>query len=518
MASSSSPPSKHPHCDGHNNSGDDDEPKQQQDKSSTSSSTCGVVHSSAVIIFSAPLVRKLNEARLPPNYVGVRRIRPSSLGVKAKLQEGQATTKKFKSQVVFRVATADGQDRRMTRQEKKQVKYQIALEKKKRKHESLEANEGEGEGERGDDDGDDDDEVKGDVEEALPPKFLLTARQNGNDESSSKYHQLGLNAAALEQEIADLRGERGAVPPVFLSPAMAVQAQGIILPEISSLMSSDNSFVVRYDHELSLRWAKEIKESMIPAETTRQGEDMRPMAYQLMPEIWSRMRPDWQKTETISDTRIHESIFSTLLDSNTNNNNTNTNNNNNNNNNTQKESSSQAPAHATIGNPCDWAAGVCRPPVNADVDAALVFEYLHQQPDFYVSCGAKFGSDFLIYDGPRDERHAFAGMRVLVANIKNNNKNSGTTPSTSKSLPLPTAYSLAGYVRCLNTAGKLAILATIVRDTIVTDDVDDPNNGKTLYRIAFVDVALEKILSAPTHKKRFRTNKRRDVTKNLAKT
>jgi hypothetical protein len=465
--------------------------QQQAPSSSSSSSSSSTNIRSAVMVFTAPLVQKLNQARLPPNYVGVRRIRPSSLSVKAKLlQEGQATTtklKKYKSQVVFRVSTADGQERRMTRQEKKGLKLQIAMEKKKRKLESTTIDKGGGENKNKDQRDEHDDENEVDGESPFEKQtFVLTERDNDDDH----YLQLPLNSAALEQEIADLRGERGGVPPVFLSPAMAIQAQGI-LPGTSRTSSENCHCSVMYDQELSERWAKEIKDSMIPAETTRCKEDMRPMAYQLMPETWSRMRPDGN--QTIYDSRIQESVFATSDNTHT----------------TTTHACTNGSGLPTVGNACDWAAGVCRSPTNMDVDSALVFEYLHQQTGFYVSCGAKFGSDFLVYDGPREERHAFAGMRVLSSN------STRTGASTSTSLPLPTAYSLAGYVRCLNTAGKLAILATIVRDD-VTDDAD-ANNREILYRIAFVDVALEKILSAPTHQKRARTRKRRDVAKNLAK-
>ena len=99
---------------------------------------------------------------------------------------------------------------------------------------------------------------------------------------------------------------------------------------------------------------------------------------------------------------------------------------------------------------------------------------------------------------------------------------------------MPSAYELAAYVRCLNTAGKLALLATVV---VVDDDDDDDKSGSSrrrrdgnpnhaemtpttttpLFKVAFVDVALEKILTAPTHQRYGRSEKRRDVAKNLAK-
>jgi hypothetical protein len=62
----------------------------------------------------------------------------------------------------------------------------------------------------------------------------------------------------------------------------------------------------------------------------------------------------------------------------------------------------------------------------------------------------------------------------------------------------------------LNTAGKLALIATVIRNK--------HENGYD-YRVAIVDLALEKILSAPTHlRKRKRNNHaRREIGLNLSK-
>ena len=57
---------------------------------------------------------------------------------------------------------------------------------------------------------------------------------------------------------------------------------------------------------------------------------------------------------------------------------------------------------------------------------------------------------------------------------------------------------------------QFALLATVVKAK--NDDM------ATVYKVAFVDIALEKVLTAPTHKRRKRTQVRRDVTLNLAKT
>jgi hypothetical protein len=366
----------------------------------------------------------------------------------------------------------------MTSQEKKALKQTMAVEKKlaKRKQYDL--------------------EEETTTETTTPTTTSAVVETSApkiddKEDSSTSYHQLAVNSAAMEQELAELRGERGGLPPVVLSAPMALQAQGV-LPgtEQNNLeqqqRGDDNGikYMLMYDHALSEQWAKSLKESMLPADLVRQKEDMRPMAYQLTPEPWNRMRP--HLNETKYETKIRPSVFESSGPP-------------------QRRSiitmTEQSSATTIIPDTCQWAKMPCRPPSSDfDVDISILFEYLYRDTPFHVSCGAKFGSDFLIYDGPREERHAFAGLRVL----------SSASAKGDTRLPLPTAYSLSGYVRCLNTAGKLALLATVLREP--RDD------GKTiLYRIALVDVALEKILTAPTHHKRARTQVRRDVTQNLAK-
>mmetsp|Transcript_8269 Transcript_8269/g.16358 ORF Transcript_8269/g.16358 Transcript_8269/m.16358 type:complete len:113 (-) Transcript_8269:2953-3291(-) len=111
---------------------------------------------------------------------------------------------------------------------------------------------------------------------------------------------------------------------------------------------------------------------------------------------------------------------------------------------------------------------------------------------------------------------------MIQAAKKNPSNNGGIQ------LPLPSAYSLTGFVRCLNTAGKLALLATV---DVIPDcdhgDKEEPSSGslgakKKRYRVAFVDVALEKVLDVHKRKNRGRSDKkklqkRRDVTLTLSK-
>ena len=125
-----------------------------------------------------------------------------------------------------------------------------------------------------------------------------------------------------------------------------------------------------------------------------------------------------------------------------------------------------------------------------------------------MACGSKFGCDLLLYDGSREERHAFAGLRICSCTSADNkalNESAevvNPTDGSVVSLPLPSSYDLAGYVRCLNTAGKLALLATVISGE---DGAES--------RVAIVDLALEKVLSAPTHKKKRRGKKRQQIRK-----
>ena len=64
--------------------------------------------------------------------------------------------------------------------------------------------------------------------------------------------------------------------------------------------------------------------------------------------------------------------------------------------------------------------------------------------------------------------------------------------------PIPTAYDMMGFVRSMNTARKIALIATVVR-----------GRGDTTSRVLIIDLALEKVLSAPTHIRKGNTVERR---------
>jgi hypothetical protein len=389
----------------------------------------------AVIFFSAPLVRRLatDQVRLPPTYVGVRRVRPSSRLVRKALQSSSVIPSK--TPVVFKVVDPKtGEERRMTSKEKKTLKFKRIQEQKEQKA-ALKLT-------------------------ATPVEAEVAVEDSVEDEG--RYLQLEVNSSAMEQELADLRGERDGVPPVVLSQAMAEQAfqQGIITKDASTAVSDEKQQTqdVVVDDVLGGQWAAALKESMLPAEATRQREEMRPMPYQLVPETWVRMRPTLGELPSA------------------------------------REAEAEAASPPVPADEKAWSFCQIRPTKPLDADLAAVVQLLHRGTNLHLSCGAKFGCDFLIYDGSRNERHAFAGLRVLHCD---NNDATG--------LPLPTAYDLAGYVRCLNTAGKLSLLATVVKD--------DKTNTR---RVALVDLALEKIVQTSTRRSRKKTIADRKRT--LAKT
>jgi len=190
------------------------------------------------------------------------------------------------------------------------------------------------------------------------------------------------------------------------------------------------------------------------------GEDLRPMPYHLVPEVWTRMRPPEMSSKKAS----HQELI--LL-----------------NEASVKYRQGVAWDFTQIG------------PSAPQSDEAAVIELLHGGTRLHISCGAKFGCDYLIYDGPRNERHAFAGLRIL------------RSKPTENHLPLPSAYNLAGYVRCLNTAGKLALLATVVQE--------GDTSGGIKHRVAIVDLALEKIAVTTSRRPKKTMEKR---YQNLSKT
>jgi hypothetical protein len=392
-----------------------------------------------MIVFSAPLAKRLSGERLPPAYVGVRRVRPSSRLVARVAGKMHAEEAASSEGIVYKVVDDDGQERRMTSREKKQAKWQHKLEAKTLKLQAPSS-----------------------LTEAASemPQPLLAA--------GDRYVHLEVDPTSLERELADLRGNREGVPPVMLPPPLcqlAMQNNIVCVENFRPLVT------VTADDKLAEEWAVHLKESMNAAELVRQGEDLRPMPYHLVPEVWSRMRPP----ETISAAAVANEASDGLQDTSS-----------------LATETTVKPAGGEDSRNA-WAFCQIRPSSSEyDSDVAAVIQLLHCRTKLHISCGAKFGCDYLLYDGPRHERHAFAGLRILQST------NKGTMP-----FPCPTSYDLAGYVRCLNTAGKLALLATVVRE----------ENGRR--RVLIVDLALEKIAATTSQRPRKTMEQR---VKHLAKT
>lgn len=458
---------------------------------------------SAIMMFTSSLVKHAAspQLRLPANFVGVQSVRQDFQKPLAREKTNEETISRLKAanDIKFCVVDENGNERRMTKAEKKARKFQIAQAKKEAKKQAAANRKRNFE----------------QIDNSNDPTTKLDAThdmEGPTATSSGSYHQLPLDSTTLEQELAEFQGKRGSTPPVILSPPMALQfiAKSQSLEKTSPFHDDDDdNAVFAYDHSLSQEWANRLKEQcVLPAEAVREKEDLRPLAYRLQPEPWQRLRPS-----------LEENSVATLR---------------------RGKRPQEAPTALDLNpKPRDWVPLTCRPrflpstlertdAVQHDDILSIVFEYIHRETPYYISCGAKFGSDFLVYDGPRDKRHAFAGLRVLSCFTNSMTKKPAKTDQVSLEeeqikmqsastveLPLPTAYSLTGFVRCLNTAGKLALLATV-------DEVTDENEKKR-YRVAIVDVALEKVLDVHKRKNRGRSKKkklqkRRDVTQTLSKT
>jgi hypothetical protein len=321
-----------------------------------------------------------------------------------------------------------------------------------------------------------------------------------------------LNSSLVKEEVADLCGEREGVPPVALPYSMMRLLGGAFA---TTTAAGDDHGVVpsRFravlDPELSKQWATRLKDSMLLAETLRdQDESIRKMPYVLEPEAWNRKRPETLLV-AVSTTSTGPGPDATTSDA-----------------------AAEVVAPATTAaepNPleslpprswfgCQYDTTDPSQETNELVrqqqlqqqrsemcDAAVV-QLLHTHTHLHVSCGAKFGCDYLLYQGSRNDHHAFAGLRVLVPagpNEDDNRRNvtnddEDAPDSVLERLPLPTPYDMAGYVRGLNTAGKLALLATAVPAADDDDDHqykshDGHNDRIPTYRVAVVDLALKKV-------------------------
>lgn len=236
--------------------------------------------------------------------------------------------------------------------------------------------------------------------------------------------------------------------PSILSSPMVNQAvnMGLFMDEIQVLSKKCcHATNIIEDKMLASQWALYLKEKMSFVEKKRLEENMRPLAYQLNPDVWHHQRPSKTNPDFV------ESIF-------------------------------QTKPVIQRHNDKNWGFTKFRRRSLIDSDISIIYEYLYcHHKNLHISCGAKFGCDFLLYNGQRDNRHGFAGLRVYGERII------GTPSTNSSNFPISSSYDLVGYVRGLNTAGKLALIAMVDKRKIM-------NTAKNIYHVAFVYLALDKIL------------------------
>ena len=385
------------------------------------------MHNSAVL-FDKEHVKSIEFAhRIPPTSIGVRRTRPSS----------KVVMKELKSQ------------QRAKKQQKLDSKDDAAPNANNDLDEIVNAF---------------------DHSNTAQIESKSSSKATESEVPASSYFQLQPDKGEVQEEIDEiLSADRAAYKniPAYLTAPMVTLAQkkgllGAKSPTVSKLCTD---FAI--DDELAQEWSKHITEAMAEAEEVRAKEDMRPMAYKLVPEPWKRLRESCKQVP--SENAITCSDIGTLGEV------------------------------QNAENYVVYADNIRARKEMLDETHSIFYDCLyHQFPNLHISCGAKFGSDYLLYDGNRKERHAFAGVRILTTEVGQDGQ---------IHYPLPTPYDLHGFVRCLNTAGKLALLATVVTR----------NEGE--QRVVVVDLALEKILSAPTHLKKQHRSKeaRKNVGENLAK-
>lgn len=442
--------------------------------------------------------------------------------------------------VVYKVIGDDGKERRMTTREKKEYKCQLALEKKKKKFKLPLSRKPE-------------EKLSSAATDVLVEPLqhsspTVTSSKTGSDnnhlhelpckpqqqqQQRQEEEQTVATAAALEEEELAFM-ERCRIPPVMLSTAM------MSVPSINNICSASTSSSYRQqqqrtahnvcfnssieiDDEIAQNWAKKIQEQISIAEQLRSQEPIRPIAYTIVPEVWTRMRPlpaiatassstNCQTSCTTSHDRkllVEEAVLAGHTSKRTNSF-SDTNNHHDCDDDNNHRQFCVVPMGKLFSDVKDF---------TLEDDHCIVFNLLYGSK-LHISCGAKFGCDFLLYDGPREERHAFAGLRILTTNAVNSQH------QQHWQLPIPSPYDLAGFVRCLNTAGKLALLATVIRsNAICNEDVNVDSSAccrrGNVVKVAFVDLVLEKNLTAPTHQRKTirssNNKKRKEIGKNLSK-
>jgi len=472
--------------------------------------------------------RPVNDEKCGANYNKGRSENPGS----PSLHGSDASERTQHNEIVYKIIDADGIERRMTKQEKKHAKNEIRLakqraykeEKQKQHWERIRIAKEEGrvrrklkraawkqmkDQQKRKEKGHDEALECCDQPEIFSKRFEAGRGLNDKVEKNI-LHPIKLctndnvvelnfplyNETHVDEELVALKGEKRGIPPVLLTPA----ATSVAVTNGSLKMTpneTDSSIVTQksaiMDPELSRAWALQLKASMIPVEVSRAKENMRPMAYEVVPEVWRRLCPEnlWNPSVDVNEkdltvTRqtkvqsIHKKTEISMSECND-----------------IDVSSSTTQQKEVLYS----FVPIRNPTSSYDLDAQLIFQHLYRHTNFHISCGAIFGCDFLLYDGKREDRHSFAGIRLYSAKRTNVNEEGGCMD-----FPIPTAFDIMGYVRAMNTARKLALVATVIHPETSSLSGFARQNGP---KIALVDLVLEKVLEVETHLKKGNTIKRR---------
>ena len=508
----------------------------------------------AIMVFSASATVALDSAqyRIPPTYIGVRRVRPTSEAVRKALQQialnsgkkrslqdvndskqaskskeesGQQSAKDPFNGISYKIVGEDGKERRMTAQEKKLHRYNLLQERKKLKQSGHLLTKDSVNVKRKSIDYI---EHNGSIDAVTDETSSGTGDKDAswsNSGQDSLYFQLPVNQEALEEELALFDGNR--VPPVIVPASMTDEALKAIEHFSTGVEISTTEPLSIIDDDLAQRWATAIKSKMEEAEASRAKEDLRPMAYTIVPEVWQRLRPgkiasgnvrseneatgDVVSTNATSEIAESDHILDKQVNTKSNFQTEKRDPEENGDDDGDEEDNVLKVVNENNTIKSNWCyISIRSPSRELDQMHKIIFDQIYSGlgRKLYASCGSKFGCDWLIYDGPRQNRHAFAGIRILHAN---STPFQASDEATNAELPVPCPFDIAGYVRGLNTAGKLALVATVVYPT--------PKCDTSMPRVAIVDLALEKILTAPTHQRAYKkkTGKRKAVGVNLDK-
>lgn len=508
-----------------------DETKEKMMTSSTAAAAAEAA-TSTTILFSKDFVKQIESThRLPPTSVGVKRIRPSNKAILKELRR-QIRAKKQKKQSPQddddQNCCKDKNDKLLELPEKNnsdvddvkdhvalsdavlcdyedtvqsEIKLDDLIKDESSQNTNYDLN---------------NDQIRNTKEDKNHENCIIIS--TGRQKQDPFYHQLEINPTIIQEEIAEMKHEdRRAYNnlPAILSPPMTYQAylHGLIPFNHNKNDNMDRSNchesnIIVIDDELAKRWAQALRKVINNEEMKRNKENLRPLVYKLMPEVWKRLRPlPSSQNGVIDDESMDIEIFN----------------------------SSQPLSRNQISINEEKGMIHCRNIRSHESKQyrdswynkshEIVFECLYKHfSNFHVSCGAKFGCDYLIYDGSRMERHAFAGLRIICANKKQIHYET----VDDELFPLPTPYDLSGYVRGLNTAGKLALLAMVVQCE------DNENGGSRTesfdgassihsekFHVAIVDLALEKVIASNNHSSLFKiaTKKigRKEVGLNLGR-